>query len=233
MNSFDTLANVTPDMIVEYPFPHIVISNALAPDVYEKLDAVFPLESMTQDYGIDFQARRYPNTRWQDVDPIWNDFHRYHDSVEFKDKILDFFKKFIDPDKYARYHSSSHCEVIKNWTTFTVNGLSEIRVQSPHVDNARNFYVGLFYMRDNEDLSTGGDLEIYESVVDTVEFGPYRKPKIEHIRLYNTVPYRANTMVWMLTGEKSIHGASSRIGATKFRKYVNINTRVSELAHTY
>ena len=124
-------------------------------------------------------------------------------------------------------------DLIKSYTTFAVNGLSETRVQTPHLDHAGNFYVGLFYMRDSEDRSTGGDLELYSATVDDVVFEQYRKPIKQHISLHSIVPYQANTMVWMLTGPRSIHGASPRIGATKFRKYVNINTRVDTLAHSY
>jgi hypothetical protein len=231
MSAFDTLLNVTPEMISTDPFPHIVINNALPLSLYKKLEETFPLDYMTSDDDTSFQTKRYPHSQWFDIDNVWTEFHRYHSSPEFKNKIINFFKKFIDEKKYIRY--AAKLDLIESYTTFAVNGLSEIRVQNPHLDHAGNFYVGLFYMRDSEDKSTGGDLELHSTTVDEVIFEQYRKPISQHISLHSTVPYQANTMVWMLTGPRSIHSASSRLGATKFRKYVNINTRVDILAHPY
>ena len=235
MNPFDTLAKASPNMIVGSPFPYIVINNALPSDIYQKLDSTFPVAAMTNDGDTAFQARRYSNNQWKDVDYIWQQFHDYHDSIEFKNKLLDLFKEYIDEEKYQRYYTNENSvpEEIKSFTTFTVNGMSTIKVQTPHVDHAGNFYVGLYYMRDNQDQSLGGDLEIYESTVENVEFGEYRKPRQDHIAINTVVPYQANTQVWMLTGPRAIHGASARQNASVFRKYVNINTRVDVLAHPY
>lgn len=235
MNPFNTLAKATPDMVVAHPFPHIVINDALPWDLYQHLDRTFPLADMTKDGDTSFTARRYINVFWKNVDSVWQQFHEYHCTTEFKNNILNLFKDHISEEKYQKYYFEDGLqkEEIKSWTTFTVNGLSEMRVQTPHVDDAGNFYVGLFYMRDSEDQSTGGDFEIYRSLVEDLEFGEYRKPRQDQITVNKIVPYQANTQVWMLTGPRSIHGASSRENAKLFRKYVNINTRIDMLAHPY
>ena len=91
----------------------------------------------------------------------------------------------------------------------------------PHLDKYDTLFTGLFYLRDKNDQSEGGDFEIYEST-DKNYF--YRKAEVSNlnsIRLYKTVKYESNTFIGLLNTKASIHSVTKR-NKTQFpRKFVN------------
>lgn len=116
-------------------------------------------------------------------------------------------------------------------------------VKGPHIDNLSEIYAGLFYMKQNIDNGTGGDLLMYDtqkSYINQDEFiknNPFikinkiidGKPFVEHrgfddkkIKLVNTINYDRNTFVLFLSTINSIHSVSPRSKNKVSRRLVNI-----------
>ena len=92
-------------------------------------------------------------------------------------------------------------------------------VKTPHVDLCDKIFSALFYMRDPEDHSSGGDLDIYDW---------RREPRfIKHrtlnrdVELVKTVPYRANSYLCFVNSAAAVHGVSPRDLTQVPRRYIN------------
>ena len=78
-------------------------------------------------------------------------------------------------------------------------------------------------MRKPEDRSTGGDIQMFKSLVDNPEFTGIREVNPDQVTWAGTVPYQANTMVLFLNTKDTLHGVTPRTGADCFRRYINID----------
>ena len=102
------------------------------------------------------------------------------------------------------------------------------RVIGPHVDREVALYAGLFYMRQDDDDSEGGDLELYRFTAGTPAFDAgSRLVPDERVTRCKTIRYASNTLVFFLHSPYALHGVSPR-SPTKFpRRHINL---VGELA---
>ena len=104
---------------------------------------------------------------------------------------------------------------------------SKSSVIGPHVDNKKEIYAGLLYMRLSDDNSIGGNLQIYKHRFLTKDYISEKydrkdRPNESDLELHATIPYKRNTFVMLLSSNISFHGVSDR-GLTKFnRRLVNI-----------
>jgi hypothetical protein len=104
---------------------------------------------------------------------------------------------------------------------FVLNGMQEETVRTAHLDNGRELWAGLFYMRKPEDSSTGGDLQIFKTVKEPTFHG-VREVDMSTVEAVETVPYQANTLVLFLNTRHSLHGVTPRLGAPCVRRYINM-----------
>ena len=116
-------------------------------------------------------------------------------------------------------------------------------VKGPHIDNLSEIYAGLFYMKQKNDIGTGGDLVIYEtikkynSLKKFIKDNPFikinkiidDKPFIESrgfnekkIKKVKTIKYDRNTFVLFISTIDSIHSVSTRSENKVSRRLVNI-----------
>ena len=105
----------------------------------------------------------------------------------------------------------------------------ESTVIGPHLDNCVEIYAGMFYLRTEDDDSSGGTLEIYKPRSALGDFflgGNRLRPKIliDHAILdkADEVPYGPNTFVLFMCTYHSIHGVSPRNVTPHSRRLVNI-----------
>jgi len=109
-------------------------------------------------------------------------------------------------------------------------------VRGEHLDRPLELYAGLLYFRENDDDSTGGALEILTCVKKPnckklsnskrnlikknigweVQYNP------SDLRVFKSVAYEENTLVFFLNGPRSFHKVSSRSKTTFPRRLVNI-----------
>jgi hypothetical protein len=231
----DVTQSVTKDDLAQDPCPYFCIRDALPVDIYEQLVAEYPEAHMMQDGKTHFQARRYrqhefvPGT----VSALWQEFVEYHNSREYKDRVLDLFEpaleryypSLVDDLRSAavsRRHDSQP-GTVQLEVQFVLNGLQEETVRTPHLDNSRELFAGLLYMRKPEDASTGGDIHVFRKTVADPEYTGIREVNPDHVVKAGSVPYRANTMILFLNTHDTIHGVTPRLGANCLRRYVNID----------
>ena len=97
----------------------------------------------------------------------------------------------------------------------------------PHVNREVALYAGLFYMRDDDDDSEGGDLELYRfNSAPEFDVGSRRVPD-ERVTRCKTIRYASNTLVFFLHSPYALHGVSPRSPTTFSRRHINL---VGELA---
>ena len=237
----DVTQTITKDDLIQDPCPYFCIHDALPQTLYDQLISEYPEAHMMQDGKTHFQARRYrqhefvPGT----VSPLWQEFVDYHNSRDYKDRVLDLFEPALEKyypdfvpqwrqaDVSKRHQSPGTAEdaagTIALEVQFVLNGQQDTTVRTAHLDNSRELFAGLLYMRKPEDQSTGGDIQVFRKLRSSPEYTGIREVNPDHVAPSGTVPYRANTMILFLNTHDTIHGVTPRIGATCVRRYINID----------
>jgi hypothetical protein len=231
------------------PFPHLVVHEAIEPDLYEELASSFPAAEIILDgrTPLSNSNYRYPaNASLNDprISALWHEFMRYHVSQDFFDEVRALFESHI-----RRLNPTLEASVAKplaEWRTsirfgepirdialecqFTYGAPVDVpsRTIGPHVDREVALYAGLFYMRDDHDDSEGGDLELYRfrSGVPAFEADTRRVPD-ELVTRCKTIRYARNTLVFFLHSPFALHGVSPRSPTKYPRRHINF---VGELA---
>ncbi|MDY0883129.1 hypothetical protein ACFPL7_09225 [Dongia soli] len=235
------LANVTPDQICTSPYPHFSMQNVLPRDVYSALDREFPdlatvLNGRTS-YGNNEAVRMSAKQVLADqrISPLWRSFFEYHTSAEYWRNVIrlfgDFFRqefpgletrlgrRFEDWRVIPRGFSGEaevrlDCQFVMNTPVTQVSS-----VKSPHVDLCDKIFSGLFYFRDPNDTTAGGDLQMY-AWQRSPRFIKHRTMNRD-IKLAKTIHYAPNTYLCFVNSVKAIHGVSPR-GITAIpRRYIN------------
>jgi hypothetical protein len=232
--NLDVTQTITKDDLIMDPCPYFCIRDALPWNIYNRLEDEYPEAHMMQDKKTQFQARRYRQHEFVEgtVSLLWQDFATYHTSQEYKDRVLDLFEPALE-----KYYSEFAVELHRAPVTprhsgkagiqmemqFVLNGMQEETVRTVHLDNSRELFAGLLYMRKPEDTSTGGDIQIFRSKMSNPEFTGIREVNPDHVEWSGTVPYQANTMILFLNTVDTLHGVTPRVGANCFRRYINID----------
>jgi len=224
------------------PFPYFIIDNALPDEIYEELDSTYPdfkklihFDRSNNEY-IENTAYRYSAHQSlddPDLPAIWKDFINYHTSADFCHQLFDIFqdeiKKIykVDREKLPsennigvrfrdKLHFNTDCQFVINTPT---NG--DTTVIEPHLDNAKEFYAGLFYMKEKEDNSKGGNLTTH-SFKGKPSFYGNSRVREENSYLIEEIEYKKNRFVVFLNSPLSIHGVTKREKTDFYRKYMNI-----------
>jgi hypothetical protein len=231
-----------PVNIIDSPYVHVVQDDALPAEIYDGLQAEFP--SLVDIVGV---GGRYGNNEavrmsahqvlTEDrVSAQWQEFFAYHTSAEYWQQLVRIFAPYFRrefPDLEERvgrpyedwrvmprgYKGEADirldCQFVMNTP---VKQLSSVK--APHVDLRDKIFSSLYYFRAEDDLTSGGDLELYAW---------HRKPRfIKHralqtdIALAKTVTYAPNRFVSFVNSEKAVHGVSPRSVTDTPRRYVNM-----------
>jgi hypothetical protein len=243
------LARALRRQIVEDPFPHLVVRGALEPDYYRQLAAEFPAAEIILDGrtpASNSNIRYTANATLDDarISPLWRGFARDHTSREFFDQVRELFGPTL-----RRLHpglESSVGKPLSDWRTgvrfrepirdialdcqFTYGTPVDVRSRciGPHVDREVALYAGLFYMREDDDDSEGGNLELYRFKPGAAAFDPgSRRVPDGRVTRRKTIRYAGNTLVFFVHSPLALHGVSPR-SPTRFpRRHINI---IGELA---
>jgi hypothetical protein len=181
---------------------------------------------------------------------MWRDFVTYHTSQEFFDELLDKLGNTIGlryewllekmrkkapngrPRAGVRHYrdDARSCEIVLDCQVGINSPVSSTpsAVKSLHLDNSAELFAGLFYLRDPNDDSTGGDLEIYRWKKDAkISFYDKRCIRAENADLASVVSYAPNRFAWLLNDLDAIHGVSVRNITAFPRRLVNIIAEVN------
>jgi len=243
------LSGLSPADIRLEPFPHIVAEDVLAPDLCAALVRSVPGFDRFGWAGTPPSNQRYPMSAYrigQDaaMPAIWHEFVAYHSGKEFLAEISALFADHWAPAMLDRLggsllgHSTGLCahddpsavRILQD-ARLEINTPVTTKPGSPrgaHLDTPNRLYSGLFYLRDPEDDSVGGDLVLYRFRSDPprhIDVFAFDEDQVEAV---TTIPYRANRLVLFPHGLHAVHGVSPRALTPWTRKYVFITAEIGE-----
>ena len=201
------LSNASSLDVKTEPYPHIVIKNALDPDVYAQLEAEYPDPAVVlngrdkKDTWYDYPACLA--TKNPTITPKWKEFLNYHTSADFYHDLVDLFGDVITslyPDleihygkKLAEFSTSIRqpgaAENEENYQSdvslecqYYINYTQQARaVRGPHVDRPTELYAALLYFRRDDDDSQGSNLEVCKVNNESEVYPPGRQVKVDHL----------------------------------------------------
>jgi hypothetical protein len=239
---YSVLQNKSKIQLRTVPFPYFIIDDALPIDLFNELNDSFPNfeKIIKNNNGInkyeENTAYRY-NAAQSLIDASisdnWKDFINYHTSSKFTDELFDIFADSIKniykvgKDKLPNHSNtgvrfrdksffSTDCQFVINTPTS-----GETTVIEPHLDNPKEFYAALFYMREPDDVSTGGSLTTH-AFKDKPSFYGKSRVREEKVNLVEEIEYKQNRLAVFLNTPLSIHGVTKRSKTDSYRKYMNI-----------
>ena len=249
MNNLNILQNFDKKFYFSKPFPYFVIEKCFPENIYEML---FKDYNLIIDYLKDNNdTKNLNNTRLQINSEnflkteifrktIWFDFVSYHTSKEFLNdlvnifyydlniyypEILSAFDNYKNDKNYLKIRSkdnSDHKFVIDCQPGMNTPVIKKSNVRGPHVDNPVEIFGGLFYLRDGNDTSEGGDLEIYDTKNPKIYFeGKAEVKNLKNLKKIKTYKYGKNKCIFFLNSMKTIHGISERAETNYTRNLTN------------
>lgn len=250
------LSKVQPSDVFSEPFPHVVIKDALDEDVYSKLKSEWAdIEILRQgedNKGTDLSSNKRlhylakESLNDERITPLWKQFIALHTSDTFWQDFLNIFKKHIlqfYPDFEQKYGSfetlKSGLRKVETFENSDVLLDALVCINTPvitkpnavrgaHIDLPDKLFAGLFYMRDPQDNSTGGNLEVYKFKHN--QPCGFRSSAIadSYIERVKTIEYDRNVLVLFLNSVYSLHGVSVRSLTDSSRYFVNLVGEVKQ-----
>ena len=232
MNNLCVLQNLKK---VEYdPWPHIIIENALPEKIHDELLATLPNERLDSQEPKDSHGKRTWMI-WElyeenfPVSNLWKEFIQYHSSEEFVNKVFDTFdlvsQKLPIHRKDMVMLDRTKTEVPQEVNYYTEYSfvkhppINKISSRTPHTDNEKEIYAGLFYLKHPEDKSTGGDFCIHKAKNLRVNKDrEYKDPG----PIVKRCEYQSNNFVMFWNGKNTQHSVSARENATHPRWSINM-----------
>jgi hypothetical protein len=187
-NPLSILSRAAKADLVTEPYPHLVITEALDPQVFEQLSNQFPPDDtildgrVAKDTWFDYPACKVVAD--ERVSPLWREFFAYHTSKAFFDELV----ALAGPQMRALKPDLEQCagQRLEEFTVgmrpggrgdplaegadasmecqFYLNYTRQPRVvRGPHVDRPSELFAALLYFRREDDDSSGSNLEICEA----------------------------------------------------------------------
>jgi hypothetical protein len=189
MNKLSILSRVRPDHLTLLPYPHLIVEDALDPEIFAELERTFPEDPLIvdqrplRDTWFDYPACKVVGD--ERLTRLWREFFDHHTSKSFFDEFvsvvgpairtlhprleddvgrpLNEFRVGMRPG--GRGDPLSPGADVSMECQFYVNYTREARtVRGPHVDRPSELFAALLYFRQAQDRSAGADLEICEAV---------------------------------------------------------------------
>jgi hypothetical protein len=231
------------------PFPHVVIDDALEPDLYAALGASFP---SWKSFVADGKTQNNCNYRISSTELLtvgrhasaWRELATLHTSTEFFRDVIDVFgdairtihptleeqigKRLEDAATNVRYSEplsdfAMDCQI--TWT-------SPVRRRSSsapcHVDRDVALYAGMLYMRPADDHVDGGDLELYRFRPGQRRYNPDRSVDPRRVETIKRIGYAANRLVFFIHSPDAVHGVTQRSPTPLPRLHVNFIAEARE-----
>lgn len=183
------LSNASTSSLMLDPYPHLVIRNALDPDIFAALEAQFPADEVVvnrrpvKDTWYDYPACEV--IRDERIAPLWREFFAYHVSQEFYLELAALLGDAIRrtyPQLESRLGKpleelkvgmrpggkgdplAPGADVSMECQFYANYTRAPRAVRGPHVDRPSELFAALLYFRQAADDSTGGDLEICRAI---------------------------------------------------------------------
>jgi hypothetical protein len=234
MNKLCVLQNLK--KVESDPYPHILIKEALPEQYHRELRNTLPDNILDQQETRDhhgkltYHVKQMIDDGWP-ISNIWREFVEYHSSKEFAYKVFDAFDKWsrqlpITPNNITLQERHDPNSPIGNcFTDFSMvkhppeNNVSN---RTPHLDNEKEIYAGLWYVKLPEDNSTGGGFNIHKAVDLSInKKREFDKPG----SIVNTCPYESNNFVMFWNSKQAQHSVEPRKNAEHPRWSFNMIAR--------
>lgn len=226
-----------------YPYPHLVIENALPDHVFSRLIDEFPPIAR-----ISANQQRFSNRRFDlaasdilyadDISPTWRNFIAHHSSEQFFLALVELFKPHIDhyypqlesPLSGSRDlagvrnidHAGSYPFLVESLISCNTPVKKRSSVRQAHVDRPNKLFSGLYYLRPPGDNSRGGNLQLLHPRRDsTTRFLTDYAVNRRHFSVFREIPYTGNILVIFLNTPYSWHRVTPREPTPKPRLLVN------------
>jgi hypothetical protein len=243
LHPLNLLRRATAQDVCLEPYPHLVIRDALHPDVYAALEQNYPSDEIIR------SARHVANRdqiqapellAHEGIATLWKQFAEYHISQAFYHELLRLFGEqarshypWLEAEKgYPLAAFSTGVRDAKAATLPDVcldcqPGLNVITdtamtPRSPHLDANNKLFTGLFYMRLPGDSSGGGDFLLYRPRTLPLPFDTPVTVAEEHLEIAKVVPYQPNTAVFFMNTPLALHGVAVRDATPVPRRLVNL-----------
>ena len=243
----DVFASVQHGVLVETPYPHLVIEDALPADLSAVLLNEMPsIEVFTNGAAAESNKRFYLRSHVvladPRVSPAWKAAIEEcnacmgnllaHVLDRMGDHLLrafpDFPTRFAPLDKLravprAQKDRKPHEIGFDSQMVINTPALSGgTSVRGPHLDKPDKLISGLLYLRAPDDDSTGGELQLYALRHGGVTFDNRNNTDLENVKLVRSYPYRHNLLILPLGVPNSLHGVSPRSATIKPRYHLHL-----------
>lgn len=217
----------------EYPDPSVILAGREKKDTWYDYPACLAKDSgEITPLWKQFLAYHVSNEFYQDVVEVFGEvLSRLHPRV-----CRAFDKEWAELSTGMRYpeqgnNRQNHQSDVSMECQFYINYTEQPRaVRGPHVDRPSELYAALLYFRDPEDNAAGGNLDICCANDPSALYPEENTIKVDElpmevcedkIKVVNTARYQANTLVFFLNSEKSLHAVSPRAATPIARRHVN------------
>lgn len=233
------------------PYPHYVVTDALAEAAYQELATTRPDDAAIREGAAPGDNVRFSWSAVRTLDapelPLaWRQFIAELVSQPFLDGVLaafapairtryPFLEERMGPIEGWRVgvrkrDDFSRCEVLVD-AQICLNSpvlRAASTVRGPHVDKPNKLFAGLYYMRPDDDTDTvGGELLIQRYRNPDARFdGSQLEPT--DVETVSRVAYAGNTLVMFLNGLDALHAVTPRQPTPRSRYFVNL---VGEVPH--
>mgnify|MGYP001330539635 CR=1 FL=1 len=235
------LSKADPSMVKMDPFPHIILIDALPLEYANGLTSSFPkhlFDLTDNNKRIDISATNVANSL--DISQDWKQFIDYHSSKEFFKEVLNLFENSLLNNKNINLATLNNLNTgIRFQDTFDKKDClldAQISVNTPvtkkssvrkaHTDNNNKIFSGLFYLRQDEDNSSGGDLQICnwnESYSYKKKLWTYTESlSSRHYKVFDEIRYANNVAVLFLNSLDALHCVTPRDPTVHTRTFVNL-----------
>tara|TARA_Y100000768_G_scaffold336157_1_gene277673 strand:- start:830 stop:1687 length:858 start_codon:yes stop_codon:yes gene_type:complete len=221
------IKNFTPSDIITYPFPHLDIKNALPEKLINQLLNELPSKIYLKDYfdqlgddsesAVDFSVAKLKSLGFNLQ--VLEEFIDVHSSATFKNEILNMFNDYLlqnFPLLRKDLLSAVEAQLFINPFKTKVSSIGTSKstfIRGPHLDDAIDISVFLFYLKHKEDNIRGGSLDLYKYKSRFKGFRrdiwwDEREINLNHVQKVKSVPFENNRFILLLDGINSIHGVT-------------------------
>jgi len=241
-------STISKDDVRNSPFPHVIKYPCLSEDYYRRLhdnflayDQVLGNQEVPNNFCL---ALPFVNSIGKaDLSQEWQEFLKYHVSKNFfldvvnvlGDKIRETYpqleervgKPLEDFTVGIRSDSDEIDVVIDCQFTYNTPVIKPSRVRAIHVDKPVRLFSGLLYMRKEDDLSTGSNLELFRFKDEPVLHNGVSVDD-DDAEYCDTVEYKQNNLVFFINSLRSLHGVTERSVTNVPRQYINFAAEVNQ-----
>lgn len=204
-----------------YPFPHIVIENAVDRDIMDEIERVGlqsdRVKTLENDIRKDYRISQEPD--WDLLIFLLEQFRlpEFNDILQFCEYLDEKQARKGEPDSgvflkpganvilTSCHYSEYDNDVLCSQESRNVSLKKKCTALIPHRDQISKIFTSLLYLADEDDYQ-GGGLDLFHGAV----YGNEKNTICKNAEYVSSIEYRPGTLVVFLNGPISIHAVGHR-----------------------